>query len=90
MKSTSVSSASFQPQEVTNCLELMMKLTNEIEIHLSSIPDDTLQMLVELSDKQTSNLFKLQKNNNMQSIHYEIYRAYVMGILLEKARVQNE
>lgn len=73
--------------------KFLSDIDKNIEEYFNSIPNDIANIMVEQALKDAKRLFKNSKNEDIKHVTYYIYRAYLLGMLIErmnnKARSNN-
>ena len=62
----------------------------DIDQLIKSIPDNILNMIMKRAFEDSRLLCKESSQDDMKQLTYVIYRAYVIGMVLEKARENSE
>jgi hypothetical protein len=66
--------------------EYLKQIDMTIEEQLKEIPDEILNMLMDRAYTDATKIFKEGKNEDFKQMTYVIYRSYILGMLVEKAK----
>ncbi|MFW6008069.1 MAG: hypothetical protein ACOCP8_02280 [archaeon] len=69
-----------------NVEDYLRQIDKTIQGELKKIPDDILKSIMDKSFNDAKDLFKSHKNEDFKQLTYSLYRSYILGMLLEKAR----
>jgi HPt (histidine-containing phosphotransfer) domain-containing protein len=64
--------------------KFLSDIDKNIESYFRDIPDEVTNVMVEQALKDAKRLFKNAKNEDIKQVTYYIYRAYLLGMLIER------
>lgn len=82
-----------EKEECKEMLErFLLDIDKNIESYFKDIPNEVINLMVEQALKDAKRLFKNEKNEDIKQVTYYIYRAYLLGMLIEqqKNKVKHE